>query len=94
MTRQEEGRYDWHDSSCGGGTWDGFDGLPVTLPCDCGMPDLFRQAFADGLREAKRRLSLAGMHDGKCPEPKKPCNCGLDAALTDPTPATEERSER
>lgn len=40
-----------------------------------------RLAFEDGLREAKRRLSVAGMHDGKCPEPKRPCTCGLDEAI-------------
>lgn len=34
-----------------------------------------------GLDEAKRRLSLAGMHDGNCPEPRRPCTCGLNAAI-------------
>ena len=78
--------FDWHDSICAGGTWTGFDGADVTEPCDCGMPEMFRSAFADGLREAKRRLSLIGMHDGKCPEPRKPCTCGLDAAIDNPDP--------
>jgi len=42
--------------------------------------------FAPGLAEAKRRLSLGGMHDGKCPEPDAPCTCGLDAAIDNPNP--------
>ena len=35
----------------------------------------------DGLVEAMRRLSAAGMHDARCPEPRRSCTCGLDAAI-------------
>jgi hypothetical protein len=92
-------KYDWHDSTCG--QWEGetFGGERIALPCDCGMPELFRSAFADGeragLAEAKRRLSLVGMHDGKCPEPDKRCTCGLNNAIDtpDPTPWYEPRIE-
>lgn len=93
MTAYEQ--RDWHDSACGGGTWASFDGAEIVVPCDCEMPAMFRSAFADGLAEAKRRLSLVGMHDGKCPEPRKPCTCGLDKAIDtdDPTPWNEPAIE-
>lgn len=85
-TLPERGRYDWHDSECAGGEWTGFGGEPVVEPCNCEMPRLFAAAFRDGMEEAKRRLSVGGMHDGKCPEPTKPCTCGLDAAIDSPAP--------
>ena len=85
--------YDWHDSSCGGSETSGFDGKPLTLPCDCEMPRLFAAAFRDGLAEAKRRLSVVGMHSGNCQEPDKPCTCGLDAAIDNPNPVPWNKPE-
>lgn len=41
----------------------------------------YAEGFTAGLEEAKRRLRLTGLHDGRCPEPNAPCNCGLDAAI-------------
>lgn len=43
-----EPRYDWHDSACGGMETTDIAGDPLTLPCDCGFPDLFRSAYDDG----------------------------------------------
>jgi len=48
------------------------------------LTDLLDEARQAGLAEAKRRLSVAGLHDGRCPEPDKPCTCGIDAAIDDP----------
>lgn len=42
------------------------------------------EARAAGLAEASRRLSVAGMHDARCPEPDEPCTCGIEAALAEP----------
>ena len=49
--------------------------------CANSMAMAFESGFRAGIMEAKNRLSRAGMHDGKCPEPKEPCTCGLDAAI-------------
>lgn len=38
----------------------------------------------DGLVEAMRRLSAAGLHDARCPEPNRSCTCGIDAAIQQP----------
>lgn len=46
-----------------------------------------------GLREAKRRLSAAGMHDGKCPEPRRPCTCGVDDAIDARPPTLAHRDD-
>lgn len=43
--------------------------------------DAFDQGFEAGLTEAKRRLGLGGFHDGRCPEPDRPCTCGIDLAI-------------
>ena len=52
MTPRTVSRFDWHDSSCGGMDTTGFDGKPLTLPCDCGMPDMFRSAYESGRGES------------------------------------------
>lgn len=78
--------YDWHDSACDKGESIGFGGDPMSWPCNCEMPRLLRVAFDDGLAEAKRRLSAVGMHDGKCPEPRRRCTCGIDDAVDGKSP--------
>lgn len=43
-------RFDWHDSQCSGMETTGFDGHPLTMPCDCAMPEMFRSAYESGVR--------------------------------------------
>ena len=50
------GRFDWHDSQCGGMGTTGFDGAPLTLPCDCAMPEMFRSAYESGRTDIRARV--------------------------------------
>lgn len=55
--------YDWHDSTCAGGTWTFPDAEPVTEPCDCEMPRLFRSAYQDGVAAARAALTAKAIRD-------------------------------
>lgn len=46
-----------------------------------GWDEGYRAGRSDGLVEAMRRLSAAGLHDARCPEPRRACTCGIDAAI-------------
>lgn len=50
QTRPTTG-FDWHDADCGFYEGHGFDGEPLTLPCDCGFP----AAIAQVEREARQQ---------------------------------------
>jgi len=52
---------DWHDSWCS--KWEGLDiaGEPMTIPCDCGLPERVAGAIAEAV-EAERKRIRAGIH--------------------------------
>lgn len=81
-------QFDWHDSMCGGSDTTGFDGQPLHIPCDCGMPEMFRSAYESGRAAAfdEAVTRVRQMNGNGRDEPSDPA---LDAAIAALTRLTE-----
>jgi hypothetical protein len=58
---------------------------PEMIAHNDGWDEGYRVGLTDGRGlgkvDAALALSEAGLHDGSCPEPRRRCTCGLDAAI-------------
>lgn len=61
---------------------------PQTIAHNDGWDEGYAAGLADGRKlgrvDAALRLSEAGMHSAECPEPRRACICGIDAAIQQP----------
>ena len=66
------------------------DGGVITSPVTARLQDILaieREAAEQERERLRVRAGAEGWHDGQCPEPGKPCTCGLDDLFADPEPA-------